>query len=232
MNNHDPPWISFKEKILDHFEDDSYDPVNDFKRIHQTTRVDEYAKRYERIKARALAKCYSTKKFYLLWFLSGLKEEIADAVILYEPTTLKQEIKIAKKVEKSLDNQTRVLKTIAKATIFQSSKFNKVKEPDKPLSTPSPTSITDPSNSKNLTIDQKISLGLYFKCGAKYHQGHKCKIQGLHVMNSDELSEIDSDTDELATYSSPPCKPKSYMASITFCVSQSMTHHRTIKLQG
>jgi hypothetical protein len=37
-----------------------------FKRIHQTG--DEY---------------------YLLGFLSGLKEKIADAVLLYEPTTLK-----------------------------------------------------------------------------------------------------------------------------------------------
>jgi Retroviral aspartyl protease len=75
-------------------------------------------------------------------------------------------------------------------------------------------------------------LSLCFKCGVKYHQGHKYKIQGLHVLDGDELSEIDSDTDELATYSTPPCEPKSDMVTITLCASQSMSNHRTIKLQG
>jgi hypothetical protein len=50
------------------------------------------------------------------------------------------------------------------------------------------------------------------------------------VLDGDELSEIDSDTDELATYNSPPCEPKSDMGTITLCASQSMSNHRTIKL--
>jgi hypothetical protein len=42
-----------------------------------------------------------------LGFLSGLNEEIANTVTLYNPTTLKQAYKIAKQVEKSLASQVR-----------------------------------------------------------------------------------------------------------------------------
>jgi Retrotransposon gag protein len=48
MYNSDPPWIQFKEELLERFDIDSKDPVDEFKRIHQTGGVDEYAKKFER----------------------------------------------------------------------------------------------------------------------------------------------------------------------------------------
>jgi hypothetical protein len=67
-------------------------------------------------------------------------------------TTLKQAIKIAKKIEKSLDSKTRVLKPITKLSFFQSYRFNKVKEPDKPFPTQTPSSTTEPSTTNKEAI--------------------------------------------------------------------------------
>jgi hypothetical protein len=52
-------------------------------------RVDDYINAYERIEARVIFNQYSEEEFYLIGFLSGLKEEVTDVVILYNLTTLK-----------------------------------------------------------------------------------------------------------------------------------------------
>jgi hypothetical protein len=74
---------------LDRFNADFKNPVDEFKYIQQTDKVDDYIHSYERIKARVLTNQYYVETFYLLGFLSGLKEEIIDVVLLYNPLTLK-----------------------------------------------------------------------------------------------------------------------------------------------
>jgi hypothetical protein len=59
------------------------------KKTHQSGIVDEFIQWYERIKLRVAANQYIDEQYYLLGFLSGLKDEISDAIILYEPKTLK-----------------------------------------------------------------------------------------------------------------------------------------------
>jgi hypothetical protein len=97
------------------------------------------------------------KRNIIYWvFVSGLREEIADTVLLYEPTTLKQAIKIAKKVEKSIDSQTRVLRP--KPFNSNYSSHVKIKPLDSTISssTLQPTVPSDPPT-KKLTLDQKRS---------------------------------------------------------------------------
>jgi hypothetical protein len=132
-------------------------------------------KKYERIKARGPAKYYSDEEFYLLGFLSGLKEEIIDAVILYEPTSLKYAIKITKKVEKTLNSQTKVLRPTLKYALSLPPKLIKFKDFDKFGSTHVSNSSNDQPSSKTLTVDKKCSISLYYKCNEKYYQGHRCK---------------------------------------------------------
>jgi Ty3 transposon capsid-like protein len=96
---------------LDRFHPDLKDLVDEFKKIHQIGKVDDYIKNYECLKARVIGKQYSDEEYYLLGFLSGLNKEISDDVILYNPTTLKQAYKLARQIEKSLESHNKVIKT-------------------------------------------------------------------------------------------------------------------------
>jgi hypothetical protein len=87
-----------------------------------------------------------------------LKEELADAVLLYEPISLKYAIKIAKKVEKSLARQNKILKSVSKNNSFQFSKIAKIKEPDSIVHPIIPTPIASDPSSKQFTLEQKCSL--------------------------------------------------------------------------
>jgi Ty3 transposon capsid-like protein len=74
--------------------------MDEFKKIQQLDWVDDYINSYERIKARITAKQFSDKEYYLLGFLSGLKEEITNTIFLYNPTTLKQAHKLSRQIKK------------------------------------------------------------------------------------------------------------------------------------
>jgi Ty3 transposon capsid-like protein len=87
---------------MDRFNPDSKNHVDEFKKVQRIGRVDDYIKSFERIKARVVSHQYSEEEYYLLGFLSALKEKIADVVILYNPVTLKQAYKLARQIEKSL----------------------------------------------------------------------------------------------------------------------------------
>jgi predicted PolB exonuclease-like 3'-5' exonuclease len=89
LNNYISYWSEFKDELLDRFNPELKDPIDEFKKIHQKGKVDDYIKNYEHVKVRVLAKQYVEEEYYLLGFLSGLKEEISDAILLYNPSTLK-----------------------------------------------------------------------------------------------------------------------------------------------
>jgi hypothetical protein len=72
---------------------------------------------------------YTDEEYYLLRFLSGLNDEIANAVILYNPTTLKEAYKLARRVGKSLESHSKMLKPLNKSyfhTSFQQNPLNLV----------------------------------------------------------------------------------------------------------
>jgi hypothetical protein len=71
-------------------------------------------------------------------------------------------------------------------------------------------------------------LGLCFKCREKYHQGHRCKAQALHVFDGDQLSDIDSDSEDLNSGSVPGAIDPD-LATITLCASYTNSHHKPIK---
>jgi Retrotransposon gag protein len=71
LNNHNPYWSEFKDELLDRFNPEMKDSVDEFRKIHQEGRVDDYIRNYKRIKARVLAKQYAEEEFYLLGFLSA-----------------------------------------------------------------------------------------------------------------------------------------------------------------
>jgi hypothetical protein len=172
--------------------------VDEFKKVHQNGKVDEYIRNYECVKTRVAASRYTDEEYYLLGFLNGLKDEIAYFVILYKPTNLKEAYKLARQVERSLESHNRMLRPVVKPYFQNSSHFKTIKSRED-QSVPVPTALnrsTDPTNPKPLTLDQKKAMGLCFKCGDKFFSGHKCKIKALHLLEGEELSDNDNPSDE------------------------------------
>jgi Retroviral aspartyl protease/Retrotransposon gag protein len=235
LSNVDPSWLQFKEELIDRFNPDSKNPVDKFKKVQQLGRI----------KARVISHQYSKEEYYLLGFLSGLKEEIADAVILYNPVTLKHAYKLARQIEKSLHSQSR-MRQIEKSLHSQSrmlNPFNKhvlyspvtsnvaqTKPRDDKIgsSLTDNIKITDPI-ANPLTLEQKRSLGLCFRCGDRYFSGHKCKGKGLHIIEEENLAT------DISTHDSSlvePCYPPDDQALITMCSSQMCSIHMTLKFKG
>lgn len=96
-----PPWPMFIEEVLDFFAETKGNPIDEFKRIHQIGRVDEYAKNFLRAKSRLMGKGHidASEEFYVGCFISGLKEDIRNTIDLFEPLYLKAAIRYARKIE-------------------------------------------------------------------------------------------------------------------------------------
>jgi hypothetical protein len=123
------------------------------------------------------------------------EEEIANTVLLYNPSTLKQAYNLARQIEKSLEGQTKIFRP---STRFDSQltiapPIRNIKSKDeKSESFPTDTTrITELAPSKTLTIDQKKILGLCYRCGDEFFSRHKCKTKGIHVMKEDSLNDIE-----------------------------------------
>jgi Retroviral aspartyl protease len=186
------------------------------------------------LRARVSANQYSDEEYYLLGFLSGLKDEISDVVLLYNPTSLKQAYKLARHVECSLDSHNKMLKPLVRHYPQQSSfskNFKPKEDKSASISFDSPNT-NDHSSTKALTLDQKRALGLCFRCGDKFTPGHKCKHRGLHLMEGEEFSDSNDLTsvDDLAPPASKFSEENS--ALIIMCTSNSSSKHNTFKFKG
>jgi Ty3 transposon capsid-like protein len=233
LTNLDPFWAQFKLDLLERFNSDFKNLVNEFKRIQQTGKVDEYIQNFERIKARVLANQYTTETFYLLGFLSGLKEEIVDAIFLYNLLSLKQAYKLARNVEKSLQSQTKMLRPIIRSSMsFHSSqnRFFRTKDHKSDSSSIDSSKLLESSTShKTLTLDQKKSLGLCNRCGVNLFFGHKCKNKGLLVLEEEDNNVIDESSEDPIMHSPSYFPLNDTFVEITMCTSDSFTKHRTSK---
>jgi Retroviral aspartyl protease len=89
--------------------------------------------------------------------------------------------------------------------------------------------ITDPV-ANPLTIEQKRSLSLCFRCGDRYFSGHKCKGKGLHIIEEEE--DLVTDISVHDSSSVKICYPPDDQALITMCSSQMGSKHTTLKFKG
>jgi Retroviral aspartyl protease len=167
--------------------------------------------------------------------LSGLNEEVSDVVMLYNPTTLKHAYKLARQVEKSIESHNKMLKHMNK-TPSQSFLHNKPFKPrEEPITLPvsSANRLSDPPNNTQLTLEQKKTLGLCFKCGAKFYPGHKCNFKGIHLLEGDELDI----NEQMQSIEEPSDSELTKIASldtavITLCAATPSPNHSTLLFQG
>ncbi|KAL0409740.1 UNVERIFIED_CONTAM: hypothetical protein Sradi_1908400 [Sesamum radiatum] len=87
--------------ILERFEDlDHERVVSDFNQLHQETTVHAYLQRFEELEAQMLIFNKNLgEEFFMMKFISGLKQEIKGHVATMNPTTLTQAIVLARKQE-------------------------------------------------------------------------------------------------------------------------------------
>jgi hypothetical protein len=100
-------------------------------------------------------------------------------VLLYIPTTLKQVYKLARQVEKSIDSHNKMFKHLPKPSYsspFQPKTY-KSREDPVPFSSSLPTQPIVQNSTKQLTLDQKITLSLCFRCGDFFFQGINVKLK-------------------------------------------------------
>jgi Retroviral aspartyl protease len=163
-----------------------------------------------------------------------LRDEIADTVILYNPTTLKQAYKLAKQIEKSLESHTKLFKSAVKPNYQLPTAPLRIPKTNTDKSNSLPSDLitsSEQSTSKPLTIDQKRTLGLCFKCGDKFFPGHKCKIKGIHLLEVDENEDSEDIHNETTFNSQSQSSEPDSTGVITMCSSIS-PQHSTLKFKG
>jgi hypothetical protein len=97
------------------------------------------------------------------------------------------------------------------------------------VSSPHPIRPPEQSDTRQLTLEQKKTLGLYFKCYENNFSGHKCKFKGLHLMEGDAINDSDISIEEetLGTTLTNTVEPNT--AIITLCAVTDVFSAKLIK---
>ncbi|KAJ4814811.1 polyprotein [Rhynchospora pubera] len=186
-------WHELVEEVMSRFKfSTDKHPVDEFKRIHQVGKVEEYIKRFD--KARIKLKKHNpvlNEEFFIAGFISGLKEELKTTMELFEVTRLTQAFNHAIKVEANYEVQNKRPKAIARPNVTQNYPLVKRREGSEKkegnfgnqtqrMWQPNP-------NFRNAEFQRRRALGLCDKCDEKYFPGHQCARK---VFNSiEEISE-------------------------------------------
>lgn len=75
-NNGTPPWSILVEEISETFKQDELkNPIKELKKIHQTGKVEDYIRNFQRAKSRLYCQTrFKHEQFYIWNFICGLKE--------------------------------------------------------------------------------------------------------------------------------------------------------------
>lgn len=170
----------------------------------------------------------SSEEFYLGSFISGLREEIRNTIELFNPSNLKDALKISRQIELSLGSYGSRKPPMAART-HTTIETLPYQEPVYKETSAIAKNLLNSANT--LTIDQKRARGLCLKCGEKYHQGHKCTNRAIHALvaangegnGQEKLDQFEFNLDE---------DIEEEGATMTLGDPNGEGHHRTMKLEG
>ncbi|XP_026428676.1 uncharacterized protein LOC113324580 [Papaver somniferum] len=193
--------------------------VGSFNKLVPTNTIDEYYEEFESLKALMLdVNPTLTETYFVMSFLSGLKDEIGKSVSMFHPQTLAAVFSLARLEEQKLSSVTHLPKSYTKPfnsplsskKQYQFNNFSPRPAPTSPKSAPmtpkssfhnhsKPTPTTP--TIKKLTQEERNKTraqGLCYNCDEVYRQGHFCKgrqkIFMLQVENS-ESQETEEEED-------------------------------------
>ncbi|KAD3066393.1 hypothetical protein E3N88_34273 [Mikania micrantha] len=197
-------WNSFSIALVKRFRShDLEEPEGQLAKLVQTSSVADYRNRFEAISNRSMA---LPPLFLIRCFISGLRQDLKQSVLIHKPKTLDEAMDLAQL------HETRVQFEKGMGRLSLGSTKPLLPTPaTPPLSSPIPSVNTKPGNPtsipatvgfKRLTpseIAHKRSLGLCYRCDEKYSRDHKCKTPP-------QLLFFDDDNDSLDNFDSSPSK--------------------------
>ncbi|KAJ3702738.1 hypothetical protein LUZ61_006443 [Rhynchospora tenuis] len=244
MDNPHPPWpILVAELKASFFGTQNDNPLEEFRKVIHVGKIDDYIKNFQKVRTRLMS---TTKmkdtSFYLLAFISGLREEIKHTVEMCEPSCLNQAYKFAKQAELSLEGQDKRNKLMLRPMLNNSPNLRFMRLPEtgdrKPLPLlPAPPTLGNTSTEivPKMSFEQMRKLGLCYWCGEKYFQGHKCQKKRLNLMEGSELEE-EMQCDDSLTEETIHCteveEPQFEHADISMCSPHGAAGSKTLKFKG
>ncbi|XP_078173151.1 uncharacterized protein LOC144567004 [Carex rostrata] len=187
LANPQPPWPDLVELVREIFSGKTDKPVDEFKRVHQIGKVEEYVKRFLQARSRlTYMRNIVNEEFYVEGFISGLRDEIRHNIEMFNLVTVNEAIKCAKQIELFLDSALKRPTYTVKPSYNPNPKLPQIGDgrwKEKP-----PLMIKAAPNHNTMSVDQKRALGLCFKCNEKWGQGHKCQNKRVMMM-ADENEE-------------------------------------------
>ncbi|KAJ4753430.1 polyprotein [Rhynchospora pubera] len=191
------PWTVLVEKVFTRFKGGRRQhPIEEFKRCHQVSKVEDYVKQFERIKSRVLqvTGAFSEDEF-LVGFISGLREDIKGMVKLLKPPSLIDAYEYALQYEETQDSQSRRLRMGMKQNITSPNPVSK----NKPVEWKKEGANTNGGykggnyNQNKMSLEQKRALGLCYNCHERYFPGHKCTKETVHLINEEDDEETEEE---------------------------------------
>lgn len=190
-------WTVFSNMLIERFlEGEGENLIGDFNKVVQEDSVEQYREKFEELKSfmshfnRSL-----NEEYFLKSFLSGLKEEIRDLVMVQRPATPSQAFHIAK-LQESLVNKMKLTSRSAPRT-YNPQPLRAIKAPP-----PEPVLRREvPDNKGTITkrltneeIEDSRKRGLCFNFDERYVFGHKCKkIFSVEGMEDPLLNEAEEE---------------------------------------
>ncbi|CAA0265790.1 unnamed protein product [Arabidopsis thaliana] len=161
-------------------------------KIQQTGSLRDYQREFERLTNKV---DNWSEEALVGTFLGGLRDNIADHVHMFSPTTMRAVIKLARLRDEQIQKQRR---SFTPRPPLQS---NTTRPPLQSNTNPSPVTAATPKRLRWDEMKRKRSLGLCFRCDERYTPGHKCKTSQLLLMlgtdaEDEEDEEIFHDTTE------------------------------------
>ncbi|XP_026433888.1 uncharacterized protein LOC113331395 [Papaver somniferum] len=199
-------WRELADGVCARFEnpvDDNF--IGSFNKLCQVTTVEEYFEQFESLKALMLSSNpHLNEQYFVMSFISGLKTEIKNSVLMFQPPTLLQAFSLSRMQEQKCVQQPKPSKPFQRSFTNSFSNTRPYQAslspfPPKPIQTTTTVSSpftpksgnSTPKSSpplppiKRLTQEQmtvRREKGLCYNCDVVYTPGHICKRQQLFMV--------------------------------------------------
>nr|XP_027108798.1 uncharacterized protein LOC113728610 [Coffea arabica] len=243
-------WPMFEELLCRRFDNRTgKDVVEEFNKLHQTGKVEEYQEKFEELKTlMAVKNPHLSEEYFVSSFISGLKDEIKTMIRMLRPTSLFETFELAILQENALHLQSRSPKEnvkpnsenrfgISKSASQQMSHSSHYRVP--PIGSfrnthfkgkPVANTEAEPRKISAQEIQYRRSHGLCFKCGEKFGQGHQCKLGHLNFLVNDEEEDTEFE-DALGEQDETTGNPGEVMEMSLHTLSEALKR-KTITLVG
>lgn len=197
-------WASFSGLLMERFlEGECQNLIGEFNKLQQVGTVEEYRAQFEELKSFMLHTYrFLNDEYFLKSFISGLKPELGDLVMVQRPITLSQAFNIAK-LQESVLERSRMGQRYSTRKSYSAPQAQKaIKAPQEAARgglIEYPGSIT--KRLTNEEVEDRKKRSICFNCDEKYTYGHNCKkvfqIEGFEDGALAELTdESNADTEE------------------------------------